>query len=603
MKRLLFFSLVLTLILSCFSFGQVLKNPLSDTCYLPLAVGNKWQYYEKYTHFSTFSSVVSHGLTELKITKDTLINNIQYFYFDKNWLRYDNVTQSIYIPNSNGGEDLLFDFRAPLGVYSSYMSTIGKILTILGHTEYCKGYSKTDMTNTYSSNHYFMNNIGKVYFENFSNGPMDLDFSSENTLIGFHSNDTTISDIAKPSFDSVYTTVLQSKYLAVFAQIKHKYSSIKPNIPNYPSSFYRTSNYTDSAYVDYFYTNGTDTIRGDKVNLTARTEINFGGYFLLNFDLLVQGYNLFYKVVACDKAYIPHTVSYPENSYLKVEFALNPNINYYPLNTGNKWVYEVDGIITKNNTKLSSFYLYVYVQKDTILSNGLKYFKIAYNNNIKYERVDSSKGFTYRAIIDDNNSVTDELMDVLSAQKDQIFNGRRHCETDTFKCIDISQYSLFNIQNVQTKRFKVIYDYMGDYTLAYNIGMVYDNYSEGINLFSSHLVAAYVNGIYYGDPALLVDVNENNSETVPTEFSLKQNYPNPFNPSTTIEFNVPQIGDVKLTVYDILGKEINTLINKNLNAGNYSVNFDGTGLSSGIYFYTLKFEGKQTITKKMVLTK
>ncbi len=89
----------------------------------------------------------------------------------------------------------------------------------------------------------------------------------------------------------------------------------------------------------------------------------------------------------------------------------------------------------------------------------------------------------------------------------------------------------------------------------------------------------------------------------PETFKLSQNYPNPFNPSTTIEFFVPQQGEVKITVYDMLGKEISTLINKTLNSGTHKVDFSANGLSSGIYFYTLKYNNKQTITKKMVLTK
>lgn len=89
---------------------------------------------------------------------------------------------------------------------------------------------------------------------------------------------------------------------------------------------------------------------------------------------------------------------------------------------------------------------------------------------------------------------------------------------------------------------------------------------------------------------------------LPSEFSLKQNYPNPFNPSTNIEFWIPRASFVKLAVYDITGKEIEIILNSNLNRGTYKVNFNAAKFSSGIYFYVIN-AGGFTETKKMILTK
>ena len=92
------------------------------------------------------------------------------------------------------------------------------------------------------------------------------------------------------------------------------------------------------------------------------------------------------------------------------------------------------------------------------------------------------------------------------------------------------------------------------------------------------------------------------SGVTPTEFRLEQNYPNPFNPSTQIKFSVPQTSNVKIIVTDILGKEVATLVNDNLTAGNYSATFNANSVSSGIYFYTLITDNfKQS--KKMILIK
>ncbi len=88
----------------------------------------------------------------------------------------------------------------------------------------------------------------------------------------------------------------------------------------------------------------------------------------------------------------------------------------------------------------------------------------------------------------------------------------------------------------------------------------------------------------------------------PQVFDLYQNYPNPFNPSTNIGFQIPKAGMVILRVHDILGREIATLINQKLQAGNYSVSFSNTKLASGVYFYSLSLNGEM-ITRKMEFLK
>jgi hypothetical protein len=92
------------------------------------------------------------------------------------------------------------------------------------------------------------------------------------------------------------------------------------------------------------------------------------------------------------------------------------------------------------------------------------------------------------------------------------------------------------------------------------------------------------------------------NEQIPTELKLLQNYPNPFNPSTNITFDIPKASNTRLVVYDINGREIETLVNEVLRAGSYRVSLNGENLSSGIYFCTLAIDNF-TQTKKMVLLK
>ncbi len=75
---------------------------------------------------------------------------------------------------------------------------------------------------------------------------------------------------------------------------------------------------------------------------------------------------------------------------------------------------------------------------------------------------------------------------------------------------------------------------------------------------------------------------------IPKEFTLLQNYPNPFNPSTRINYELPIANYVTLKIYDVVGKEVATLVNEKQNAGRYSVEFDGSSFASGIYFYRIK---------------
>jgi hypothetical protein len=95
---------------------------------------------------------------------------------------------------------------------------------------------------------------------------------------------------------------------------------------------------------------------------------------------------------------------------------------------------------------------------------------------------------------------------------------------------------------------------------------------------------------------------EENLTGVPLRYSLSQNYPNPFNPVTRISYEIPTAGEVRLVVYDVLGKEAAVLVNERMNAGSYSAEFNGSALSSGVYFYKLSV-GEFSQVRKMVLVK
>ncbi|HJY64713.1 MAG TPA: T9SS type A sorting domain-containing protein, partial [Ignavibacteria bacterium] len=150
-----------------------------------------------------------------------------------------------------------------------------------------------------------------------------------------------------------------------------------------------------------------------------------------------------------------------------------------------------------------------------------------------------------------------------------------------------------------------------------NAGAVYKTSNAGINwVTETSNTTNELNDVYFPDinRGWAVGVNGtiiyragtigiiNISGIAPDEFSISQNYPNPFNPTTNIEFNIAENGFVSLKVFDITGKEISNLVNENLQRGTYKVDWSAAGLTSGVYFYTLK-TASYSETKKMMLVK
>jgi len=111
-----------------------------------------------------------------------------------------------------------------------------------------------------------------------------------------------------------------------------------------------------------------------------------------------------------------------------------------------------------------------------------------------------------------------------------------------------------------------------------------------------------IHTIVGGDTTIFTSVKSVNT-AIPDAFKLFQNYPNPFNPESKIEYSIAKNSKVKINVFDQIGREIKTLINKKQNSGVYEVTFDGTDLPTGVYFYSLFIDGVIAETKKMVLLK
>jgi photosystem II stability/assembly factor-like uncharacterized protein len=136
--------------------------------------------------------------------------------------------------------------------------------------------------------------------------------------------------------------------------------------------------------------------------------------------------------------------------------------------------------------------------------------------------------------------------------------------------------------------------------VQYNDGLTNLNVNS-VNGSNNYLYAGVTYGGFFRRQANIFNSVENNSEVI-KDYMLYQNYPNPFNPMTNVKFSIVKAGDVKIVVYDVQGREVQTLANERLNAGTYEVKFDGSGLTSGVYFYRMVSDGYSE-TKKMLLVK
>ena len=144
----------------------------------------------------------------------------------------------------------------------------------------------------------------------------------------------------------------------------------------------------------------------------------------------------------------------------------------------------------------------------------------------------------------------------------------------------------------------------------FNINIFYIDQSSQANvvkitimLTNTSSFSAHVGSIcYLDDFSLNYAVGVEKAPSPVFNYALLQNYPNPFNPTTSIKYSIKENTHVTLSVYDVLGREIKNLVNENKNPGEYEVKFDGSGMTSGIYFYRLK-AGDFIKSKKMLILK
>jgi len=264
---------------------------------------------------------------------------------------------------------------------------------------------------------------------------------------------------------------------------------------------------------------------------------------------------------------------------------------------GNKYAFQ--GNIRINYESSGSPYSYSeFIIGDTII-DGRHYFKFfkpqgplwgVPDTIITFRRADSFSVYQYN---------------ILYAYEDTIFNfkdiiGTVYHYDDAFNYYTLISKDSIYIFGERDSTIGILYRNGSFYRYASKLFLI--NFDVYNLLYEVHLElrGAIINGVYYCD-STLVSVNSQLNTNL-SDYALYQNYPNPFNPLTTISFTLPSRSFVTLKIFDLLGREVATIVSEELSVGNYSRQWNASNISSGIYFYRLQ-AGSFIETKKLIFLK
>jgi len=279
---------------------------------------------------------------------------------------------------------------------------------------------------------------------------------------------------------------------------------------------------------------------------------------------------------------------------------------YYPVEIDNTWVYDYTWFETPVASTSDIFIRKII--NEVIKPNGKKYFEIkekyilmGYENNV-YERVDTIEGKVYRyeEFCPDSEQFIDDL---LLEVGDSTFATRfgyciEHPPTELLSETPFNEWGIYS-----NERKYLSHDLLtAYYSLVKDIGLYSYSLGDDNGEKVFQLKGMLKDGIVYGDTSLIVGIRDDDLLS-PTEFKLYQNYPNLFNPSTKISWQSPVGSWQTLKIYDVLGNEVETLVDEYKTAGIYEVEFSAKGgLTSGVYILTLK-SGEYFASQKMILMK
>ena len=271
------------------------------------------------------------------------------------------------------------------------------------------------------------------------------------------------------------------------------------------------------------------------------------------------------------------------------QMPITKSLDFMPLQIGNSWTYHIYSRSSDIFDPSYSDYYKKYTIVDTAIVDGNKYYKIDSPIFVgirgEYLRIGEENGIFYT----DNFPLFDFTAvkgDTLDAEYFITFFTGNEIDTCFGEKVIVKKYTDYSLTS-------------GNWKFAQGLGMLDRYFTFDFGYGTETLVGAVIDGKVYGDTTVVSVKNEIN---IPNQFYLSQNYPNPFNPTTIIEYSIPNNEYVTLKVFDILGREIATLVNEQKSAGSYKVNFNAENLPSGVYIYKLS-SGNYTTSRKMLMIK
>ncbi len=300
-------------------------------------------------------------------------------------------------------------------------------------------------------------------------------------------------------------------------------------------------------------------------------------------------------------------------------FSQNELINY-PLQVGNVYVFlriNTLHVIIPPMTIIDSSYVRSTIDKDTLLNSKMYYrinsFPVNYGN-LNYYRFDSLTGrfLLCDSSVNCENYTSEKLVDSLWAN---LYDSVYFCSSFLNQCTDTLSCSIFG-STKNARIFKIIWGGGSHFSYsskryADHFGLVmYESGGSGpyaTSITQYILKGCIINNVLYGDTSSYLSAIEQISSETPQNYFLGQNYPNPFNPVTSIQFDLTKASFTNITIYDLLGRQIEVLVNSELKPGTYEINWNAEQFTSGVYVYRMEAEeqggNKFVETKKMILIK
>ncbi|MFA6598141.1 MAG: T9SS type A sorting domain-containing protein [Ignavibacteriaceae bacterium] len=269
--------------------------------------------------------------------------------------------------------------------------------------------------------------------------------------------------------------------------------------------------------------------------------------------------------------------------------------NYFPLAVGNKWQFKVtDWDPSVPYTKIDT--TTVEVIKDTLAPNNISYFLL----NNAFPLGDLVRSDAFGIYYYDALDSTDCLVYNYNAELSQQYKTGYQAGGDS-AIVTLEHIDSLNVFMKTIKILSFSYNSMIGHRITFgkNTGPItYNTSGDGVSSRTDYELIGYKI-----DDQIVGSLTDVKNESAPLDkYWLDQNYPNPFNPATTFSFSIPEGQIVELTIYNILGTKLMTLLNEYKQSGKHTLEFNATGLPSGVYFYRLK-TGQFIQTKKLVLLK